>query len=365
MYVKGHDVLISVKAPGKLYIAGEYAVVETGFPAIIVALDQFVTVSIEAADKIGSIVSSQYQENSIYWRREDGEMVFDNRDNPFHYILSAIKVTEDYAKTLEKPLGIYHLTVESDLDSQDGRKYGLGSSAAVTVATIKALCRFYELPVDHDKLFKLAAIAHFSVQGNGSLGDIAASVYGGWIAYHSFDRDWLKLAQKNYTFAQLLTMEWPGLNIELLTPPESLKLLVGWTGSPASTSHLVDRVALNKAKQQQGYQDFLTASKACLKRMINGFRTQNLNLIQTEIMVNRQLLNELDKLTQAHIETPILKRLCDIAKDFGGVAKTSGAGGGDCGIAIIDQHKNIKELVKNWADNKIIPLNFKVHQVEE
>ena len=142
LLVKGHDVLISVKAPGKLYIAGEYAVVETGFPAIIVALDQFVTVTIRSADQIGSIVSSQYQENSIYWRREEGEMVFDNRDNPFHYILSAIKVTEDYAKTVGKDLGIYHLTVESDLDSKDGRKWS-GFIAAVTVATIKALCEFY------------------------------------------------------------------------------------------------------------------------------------------------------------------------------------------------------------------------------
>ncbi|MTV81133.1 phosphomevalonate kinase [Secundilactobacillus folii] len=357
--------MISVKAPGKLYIAGEYAVVETGFPAVIVALDQFVTVKIEEAEQIGSIVSSQYQENSIYWRREDGEMVFDNRDNPFHYILSAIRVTEDYAKTVGKALGIYHLTVESDLDSQDGRKYGLGSSAAVTVATIKALCQFYDLPMNHDKLFKLAAIAHFDVQGNGSLGDIAASVYGGWIAYHSFDRDWLKLAEKHYNFAQLLSMDWPGLDIELLTPPADLRLLIGWTGTPASTSHLVDRVALNKAKQQQAYQEFLVKSKACLKRMIKGFRDQNLAAIQAEIALNRTLLNELDQFTHAHIETPLLKRLCEIAEDFGGIAKASGAGGGDCGIAIIDAHKHLHQLVNKWKDNQIIPLSFNVHHVEE
>ena len=41
--LKGLDSLITVKAPGKLYIAGEYAVVESGYPAIIVALNQFVT----------------------------------------------------------------------------------------------------------------------------------------------------------------------------------------------------------------------------------------------------------------------------------------------------------------------------------
>ena len=39
--------LIKVKAPGKLYIAGEYAVVETGCPAILVGLNKYVYVSIE------------------------------------------------------------------------------------------------------------------------------------------------------------------------------------------------------------------------------------------------------------------------------------------------------------------------------
>ncbi|WP_282801036.1 phosphomevalonate kinase [Secundilactobacillus kimchicus] len=353
--------MISVKAPGKLYIAGEYAVVETGYPAIIVALDQFVTVSINQADTIGSIVSAQFEENSIYWRREDGKMVFDNRDNPFHYILSAIRVTETYAKTLHKQLGVYHLTVESDLDAADGRKYGLGSSAAVTVATIKALCAFYELPVTADKLFKLAAIAHFDIQGNGSLGDIAASVYGGWIAYRSFDREWLKLAKENYSFTSLLNQPWPGLEIEPLTPPADLKLMVGWTGSPASTSHLVDHVALNKAERQEAYEHFLANSKACLNEMISGFRAQDLDKIQHQLTVNRKLLNQLEAFTHTQIETPLLAQLCNIAESFGGAAKTSGAGGGDCGIALMRVQNDLPALTTAWRDVGIRPLAFNVY----
>ena len=103
-------------------------------------------------------------------------MVVDNRDNPFSYILSAIKVTEEYARSFARELRIFDLHIDSQLDSDSGKKYGLGSSAAVTVATVKALCHFYNLPVTKDEIFKLAAIAHFEVQGNGSLGDVAASV---------------------------------------------------------------------------------------------------------------------------------------------------------------------------------------------
>ena len=159
--------MISVKAPGKLYIAGEYAVVETGQPAILVALDQFVYVNLEKSNDLGSIISKQYKENSLYWKREGNQIIFDNRDNPFHYILSAINLVEEYAQSLGKKMEFYHLKIDSELDSPDGKKYGLGSSAAVTVATIKALSEFYELNLSKEHLFKLASIAHLNVQGKG------------------------------------------------------------------------------------------------------------------------------------------------------------------------------------------------------
>lgn len=43
--------MIEISVPGKLFIAGEYAVVEPGHPAIIVAVDQFINVTIEGARK--------------------------------------------------------------------------------------------------------------------------------------------------------------------------------------------------------------------------------------------------------------------------------------------------------------------------
>jgi hypothetical protein len=45
------DKMIQVKAPGKLYIAGEYAVTEPGYKSVLIALDRFVTATIEEADQ--------------------------------------------------------------------------------------------------------------------------------------------------------------------------------------------------------------------------------------------------------------------------------------------------------------------------
>ncbi|WP_076461633.1 phosphomevalonate kinase [Limosilactobacillus caccae] len=357
--------MITEKAPGKLYIAGEYAVVENGYPAILVALDQFVTCSIEeSADEVGRIISRQYNNDQLSWRRMGDRMVVDKRDNPFSYILSAIKVTEEYAKTFGRTMRIYNIHIDSQLDSANGRKYGLGSSAAVTVATVKALCRFYNLPVDKDELFKLAAIAHFEVQGNGSLGDVAASVYGGWISYHSFDRQWLAQQRQYLDLRSIIELPWPDLNIESLHAPQNLELLIGWTGKPASTSQLVDKISLFKARRQDEYRHFLDKSKDCIQRMVDGFHRQDLETIKNEIRYNRDLLKQLGTNSGVNIETSALEKLCQIAEKFGGAAKTSGAGGGDCGIVAIDSNTNFGKVLKSWAKNHIEQLPLSVHFID-
>ena len=76
----------------------------------------------------------------VRWTRRNGELVFKIFGKIlFHYILAAIRLTEKYAQEKNILLSFYDLKVTSELDSSNGRKYGLGSSGAVTVATVKAL----------------------------------------------------------------------------------------------------------------------------------------------------------------------------------------------------------------------------------
>lgn len=352
--------MIEVSAPGKLYIAGEYAVVEPGNPAIIIAVDQFVTVKLTKGQNNGSIKSAQFSNYPVYFRRENDALVLDKRDNPFHYILAAIDMVENYAKEQHKVLELFHLQIESGLDNGHGTKYGLGSSGAVTVATAEALCQFYDLPYNKMILFKLAALAHLSIQNNGSCGDVAASIYGGWIAFSTFDQAWVKTQTKKLTLTELLEIPWPNLAIESLTPPEDLKLLIGWTGSPASTANLVDQV--QKSEQKDAYQNFLKESNLCVKEMIAAFNNNDLGLFKDKIGKNRELLNELSQLSKVNIETDILNRLVKIADDNGGAAKSSGAGGGDCGIAIFSTTDPIDNVLAQWEKNQISYLPLKVYE---
>lgn len=356
--------MITEKAPGKLYIAGEYAVLEQDCPAILVAVNQFVRVSIsENTTGTGLIHSKQYSQDSIHWIRKGSQMVIDNRDNPFEYILSAISFTEQYCLEQNIDLTVYDLHVNSDLDSSDGKKFGLGSSAAVTVATVKAILKFYGVQADNELIYKLSAISHYHVQGNGSAGDIAASVYGGWIAYQTFNKAWLQYQLAHKSLSEVINSAWPGLRIELLTPPAGMKLMIGWSQKPASTSRLVDETNANKNTLIDEYAGFLSQSRACVLKMIDGFETNNIALIQQQIRVNRALLQHFAKINHIAIEIPRLTKLITIAEKFGGAAKTSGAGNGDCGIVIADQNTNVAVLEQEWRKNNILPLDFRVHQV--
>ncbi|MCV2504228.1 phosphomevalonate kinase [Melissococcus plutonius] len=353
--------MIEVSTPGKLFIAGEYAVVEPGHPAIIVAVDQFVTVTLNQAENAGSIQSEQYSSLPIQWTRRAGKLVLDIRENPFHYVLAAIHLTEEYAAEQNKRLSFYHLKITSELDSSNGRKYGLGSSGAVTVATIKALNLFYKLNLTEIEIFKLSALAHLAVQGNGSCGDIAASCYGGWIAFSTFNHHWVNQKKQQVSLTKLLSLKWPNLSIQRLSVPKRLRLLIGWTGSPASTFDLVDQVHRSKTNKLLNYHYFLTQSKQCVDAMIQGFQTNNISLIQKQIKKNRELLQQLSILTGVCIETCALKHLCDLAESYNGASKSSGAGGGDCGIVIFKQKSSILPLMSAWEKECITPLPLHVY----
>jgi phosphomevalonate kinase len=346
-------------APGKLYIAGEYAVVEPGYPAIIVAVDKYVTVQIEHNETTGRI---QWADAALVLRRNGASHWITEGDaRPFRFVLSAIEWTEQYIQSLGKMPDTYQITISSDLTRKDGKKYGLGSSAAVTVACVKAILAFYEVKMDRETVFKLSAIAHLHIQGNGSCGDIAASVYGGWIAYTSFDHRWLaQMIRSGADWLGLLHTDWPMLSIRSLALPPDLRLLVGWTGKPASTFKLVDRVEKARRTREQGYRHFLNQSKACVEKMIGGFLKQHAPAILEGIRENRRILAQLSRLCGVLIETDRLHQLCRIAENHQGAAKTSGAGGGDCGIALAHRKVDKEALFAEWKKHGILPLDLHV-----
>ena len=167
--------MISVSAPGKLYIAGEYAVVEPGHHAVLVAVDRFITVRVTLAEHAGHIISDLYATRSLTWRRRLEDDVLEVEEQFDDYVVSAIRVVEQMVREAGGTMQFFDLEVSSELGDDSGRKLGLGSSSAVTVATVRAVAGFYGLPLDDLAVYKLALLASYAVQPIGSGGDIAAS----------------------------------------------------------------------------------------------------------------------------------------------------------------------------------------------
>src|SRR5699024_9446509 len=288
----------TVKVPGKLFITGEYAILFPKQPAIIIAVDQFLTAQVTASDlPEGGVIRTNLSElGPLNYVRQDGNFqVSANTASGWHYCINAIRVTESLLKSLKVPLLNYNIQFNSELINTDGLKFGLGSSGAIVVATIKGILAYHGVQaLDHVTIFKLAAIALTLSKSNGSLADIATITTGGWVYYQSFDRQWLKeMVHANTPVASLLLKDWPDLVIESLSVTDELALLIGWTQSPASTENLVRQLLERSNPSYDVFKSFLKSAMTSVERMRSGFQAKNLASIQDEIQVYRQLLLEL------------------------------------------------------------------------
>ena len=85
----------------------------------------------------------------------------------------------------------------------------------------------------------------------------------------------------------------------------------------------------------------------CVECLTHAFKTIILKVFKKWIRQNRAIIRKMDDQASVDIETDKLKSLCDIAEKHGGAAKTSGAGGGDCGITIIHQNVDKQRFTMN------------------
>lgn len=352
-----------IKVPGKLMIAGEYAVLEPGYKAVVIAVDRYVT-----ADIRSSVDNRLYLPGlgleEITWSLGGEGIIFNINDKRLCFVMNAIDIASRYIMEKGFIAHPFRLHIESCLnDPSTGKKYGLGSSAAIVVAIISSILSFhgeYKNDSDLDKIFKLSAIAHLKTQGNGSGTDIAASVYGGWLQYSTYSSNWLlSEISKKESLINLVKKTWPNLSIGRLTPPKELRLAVGWTKESVGTAPMVEKIESFQEKNRVSYQEFLKESHTSVTELISAFEMGNVGKALDALYKNRLALLGLGEQAGVMIETDKIKTLCTIADRFGR-GKSSGAGGGDCGIAFVEGDKRLYELLIEWNKVGIKPLNLEL-----
>ena len=315
-----------VKTCGKLYWAGEYAILEPGQLALIKAIPIYMTAEIKA--------SNDYRLYSDMFSYS----VDLQPDSSYALIQEIVALVEEYLTVQGVELQPFSLDIRGKME-REGKKFGLGSSGSVVVLVIKAMLAFYDRPAERELLFKLASAVLLKRGDNGSMGDIACIVSEDLVLYQSFDREKVTQWLEKEELQVVLARDW-GFSIRSVEPALKFDFLVGWTKEVAVSSHMVKQIKNNMNAS------FLQASKEIVANLLKALQVGQEDKI-IELLNHASLL--LEGLS-SDIYTPSLRQLKNASRDLKAVAKSSGAGGGDCGIALSFDQDSTTLLKKRWAD---------------
>ena len=313
-----------VQTCGKLYLAGEYAVLTAGQPAIIKAIPIYMTGEIQAAPDY-RLTSDMFEHSANL-----------ESDPDYALIQETVGAMNTYLLALDYQLQPFSLKISGKME-RDGKKFGIGSSGSVVILTLKAMAALYELDLEPELLFKLASYVLLKRGDNGSMGDLACIAYEDLIYYRSFDRELIRKRMDKVDLLQLLAEDW-GFEIRSIKPRLAMDFLVGWTKQPAISKDLVNQV------KSAISESFLTGSRTQVDALERALLAREKLAIQSSLEKASQLL---ERLSPA-IYTDRLKVLKEAAEGLNCVAKSSGAGGGDCGIALSFDVTSSKQLIQAW-----------------
>lgn len=318
--------MIAVKTCGKLYWAGEYAILDPGQLALIKAIPIYMKGEIAFSDSY-RIYSDMF------------DFAVDLTPNPdYSLIQETIALVEDFLVYSGQTLRPFSLEIRGKME-REGKKFGLGSSGSVIVLAIKALLALYNLSVDQGLLFKLASAVLLKRGDNGSMGDLACIVTEELVLYQSFDRQKVAAWLEQEDLATVLEREW-GFSISQVKPALECDFLVGWTKQVAVSRDMVQQI------KQNINQNFLSSSKETVASLVEALEQGKAEKMIEQVEVASKLLEGLS----TDIYTLSLRQLKEASQDLQAVAKSSGAGGGDCGIALSFDEQSTETLKNRWAD---------------
>jgi hydroxymethylglutaryl-CoA reductase len=289
-------------APGKLILFGEHAVVY-GQPAIAATLDRGIRVAVTArAGEDGPILKSH-----------GGGLPARARPDPEG------EGPERLRKALSVLVELCGERTRSLVFSVDGAipaGAGLGSSAALAVAMIRGVHRFFgdgeaaELPTDAliERAFALERVFH----GNPSGVDHSVIARGGCFLYRKEPASALG-------------------TVEPVQLQRRLRVAVAIAGAHAGTAHAVGALRERARRHPEEYRRIYEGIGALATAARGHLEAGELGAVGELMDLNQGYLNALG------VSTPAIEALCAIARDRGALgAKLSGAGGGGAVLALVD-----------------------------
>ena len=348
--------IVRTKAPGKLILLGEYALLE-GAPGIVCAVDRFAYVSVkDAPDSFFVLDSPSLKLSGIRFTvHKNGKVNFitpliEEKLQQLKLFKSIFEFLWKELRSIGFEIGPVQISINTnDFYSIDFKnKFGLGSSAAMTVALTAALFYFVRGHVEgaggKSEIFNRALKAHRLAQVNlGSGIDVAASSYGGTLTYQ------MAMNSEYKPHAPELLETWPDLYMSVV-----------WTGKSTSTSEMIKSVTRFKNAQPKTYDRLMINLTNLTKAGIARYKEKDLAGFIKIVKQYFQGLRSLGNKADLSIISPVHERLALLVESLGGAYKPSGAGDGDIGIAFAHSTEQMKSIENKIIDNKFKLIPFQI-----
>ncbi len=318
---------IVASAPGKVTLYGEHAVVYKK-PAIVASIDRRVTVSCEIRDDDRITIRALNLEipGVILTYNKDGEIVLETDYgrvlSAVSYIREAISLVSEYTNEFKGA----DIKIESSMPVGAG----LGTSAAVSVATIAAYSKAVGHELSKKEIASLAWETEKRVQGLASPMDSTISTFGGII--------YIQPGENSFTH-------------ESLDIPVEMPLIIGYVKRKYKTK---DMVALVK-KYKEKYPEIIDPVIELIGKLVVEAKTA---LLKGDLIVAGELMNiNHGLLDTLGVSSKELNDLVYVTRAFGAYgSKLSGAGGGGAMIALASKER-LKEVSTAISISNGLPID--------
>jgi mevalonate kinase len=310
---------VHVSAPGKLMLLGEHAVVYRR-PCLVTAVDSRLHMTMTPSDDDSFSIHApdvgvDHLRGRIAGAFAGGRALAAGT----RFVESSLAVFRDRFRLGR---GV-HIQTQSDFSST----LGLGSSSAAVACTLYGLARLFQVELTPRQLFDLGLEAIFRVQQTGSGFDLAAAIYGGTLFYNSAGT------------RQIVPLDAP-----------ALPLVVAYSGVKADTATYIRRVS-------SLLETWPAAMNLVFDTMAQLVEDGRSALEKADWTHLGQLMDMQHGLAHAiSVDTPETAALVFAARNAGAYgAKLSGAGGGDCIIALVPEDRRASiEAALETAGGQIV-----------
>jgi|TARA_B100001996_G_scaffold244271_1_gene189127 mevalonate kinase len=302
----------SAFAPGKCILFGEHAVV-FGHPAVAVAIDQGVRVSVEESEM---------------WKLEGAS--FDPSRHP--HISHIIQNIFQYSGP---PLDI-------DVNSSLFSAAGMGSSAALSNAFGAAMYSYLnpDEEIDAVKLAKIAHSAEATAQkGRASPTDTATSALGGCVVVSGSEVPGTRHVFDTSLETPEGSREWSINTVDIPQGVGDAWLVIGYSGTGSPTGRMVAKVAKlisEVPERMEEMEAIANITRAGLAALSAG----NLDALGMAMDACHESLRKLE------VSTIKLDQMVNAARPHSLGAKITGAGGGGCMVALTHDPNRVSEAIE-------------------